>query len=114
MAEYREQIIEGKRWTRIPRVVIENPKIGVPSLYAVEEEAVHLGGEQYVFTATGTGLQATFDPLATFQLRHPETDELLGDSATQMDLQVLVYSFCRHLQEIRDAQNVAPIEPPQE
>ena len=102
MPEYREQPVEGKQWLRIKRVQIENPRGAPPTLSAIEERAIQLG-DDLLLKELGITLTAGFDPAGEFALRHPLTDELLGRTATQQELQIIVYSFCRHLQTLRDS-----------
>ena len=101
MPDYKETDIAGKRWQRANRVIIENPYGQIPHLNICEQTAVQMGDE-VMTTDLGVTLSAQFDEAASFPLRNPLTDELLGATATHADLQVLLYSLTRHLQEQRD------------
>lgn len=100
--KYRATAGAGEAVTRIPRVVIENPRDGVPIMSVVEERLIDIGGEEVHVIPEGVTLSAHFDAAASFELRHPITDELLGSTSTHGELQTLVYSLCRHLQIERD------------
>lgn len=91
----------GEAITRIPRLIVENPRDGVPMINIVEERVIDVAGELNIIPQ-GVTLSAAFDSEASFPLRHPETDELLGNTGTHGELQVLLYSLCRHLQIQRD------------
>lgn len=104
MPDYKEQNVAGKVWQRANRIVIENPYGGQPFANICEQKAVEFAG-QVQFTDLGVTLSVPFSPAETIPLRNPLTDELIGQTATHADLQVLLYSLTRAMQESRDAAN---------
>ena len=57
---YAESAIQGTKWKRACRVVVDNPYGATPSLMIVEEEAVNLGDR--VITNICANLSTQFDP----------------------------------------------------
>lgn len=102
MADYKERPLTGKSWQRVNRLVVENPYQQSPYVNVCEQEAYQIG-DDVAFKDLGVTMAATFEPAETIQLRNPLTDELLGATATHADIQVLLYSLTRHMQEQRDA-----------
>jgi hypothetical protein len=107
MANYSEEILEGNTvaWTRSPRIVIDNPYGGVPSISFTEERKAQLpNGEIVVLPLTKTRniTEAFTDPNKVINLVHPVTGESLGTS-TYMNLQVLLCSLYHQLATERDA-----------
>ena len=61
MADYKEGIVEGNKWQRVCRVVIENQHLQNPTLMFVEEEVINLGDGNYI-TKQISNLSGSFDP----------------------------------------------------
>lgn len=104
MPEYKEQPVGGIKWQRTRRIVIDTPAGEVPTI-SIQEEVAMFDGSDILTKALGTTITSPFDPVETFLLRHPETDELLGSSDTQAALYTLIYSWVRHKQIERDNAN---------
>lgn len=102
MADYKEQAVSGKRWQRASRIVIRLPFGQAPTMLVDEESITEAGGQAHVTPIQATNLFMQFDPVRTFPLRNPITDELTGDNGAHADLQVLLYSLVRHMQTLRD------------
>ena len=101
MADYKETDIAGKSWQRASRVIIENTYQQTPVMRVCEQEMLQVG-DRVIPSDLGVTLELSFDTDAQFPLRHPITDELIGETARHADLQMLLYSLVRHLQEERD------------
>lgn len=103
-ADYRGELITGKRWRRAVEVVIANPYLGVPHIWFKEEVVTDLDGRKSTMSVgvLGTDVDLT-EPIA---LVNPETGEALGTSVTHMDVYVALYSLYRALGATRDAAEV--------
>lgn len=109
MPEYKESSVAGTKYTRANKVVIENPYGGIPLMTIIEEDIYIFPDLQPTKVEKPGNIYKSFDPFNSFPLRNPLTDELLGTTSTEQDLQVIVYSLVRHLQAQRDLQNEPPV-----
>lgn len=100
---YREETVQGTSWVRVNKVIITTPLGVTPTMDAVEETVLDMGGGNVTVTPVGTPIHALYNAADSFALRDPVTDAPTTTTMTQQDLQVAVYSFVRHLQDLRDA-----------
>ena len=86
MADYKEGTVEGNKWQRVCRVVIENQHLQTPSLMFIEEEVINLGGGSYICKPV-SNLSKTYD--STNELHstiYNKLDELYVILRTERDL----------------------------
>jgi len=105
MANYKQTTVTGESYIRSYRVIVENQKGAVPSATFLEEELVTINGTErksHVDQAT-----LYFNPTDTFPLINPLTGDLLGKTATHLDLQILLYSLYMDAALKRDARVAA-------
>lgn len=111
---YRQTSVTGESWVRATRIVIENPRKGVPAATFIEEQVVNVGddevarpvgnvSEPFIVSGEEANLMESFD------LLHPETGEVVG-SATYLDIHVMLHSLYYHVAAKRDA-GPAPASP---
>lgn len=100
MANYNEQQIVGTKRQRVARLIVDVPVKGKASMTILEETVVEFDGETR--SQPSGSLLVEFDATATFPLRHPGTDELIGSQSSHEALQVLLYSLARYEQLRRD------------
>jgi hypothetical protein len=106
---YREGSI--KSWRRSRHVHIINDYNQVPSIL-FDEELITIDGD-LIFRNDVGGLSTDLsDPMVQFNIRNPETDEVIGTS-TFMEAYVILYSIYRHLAIARDNQGQPQSEPQQ-
>lgn len=105
---YKEESLS--TYTRASDVIINNPLPSsglMPYIRFNEEMAIKQadGTLQSIGGMYGhCGLDMTPENATQpFDLRHPETDEVIG-SATYLDLQVMLYSLYRQATELRDSE----------
>lgn len=112
MANYKEGAVTGTNWTRSCRVVIDNTFGQIPTIL-FSEENVFAFGDEYIHRAKThpdeTLVENFSDVGKTFDLVHPETDQVLG-SASYMEFYVTLYSLYMHLAKERDARVIAAAE----
>lgn len=101
MSNYQESAVEGTKWVRASRVVVDNPYQGMPAIEFTEEQVLSVGGD--VFKSHKGAVTVDFaNPEKTFQLIHPVTGVVLG-TVTHQDVQVILYSLYLDLAQARDA-----------
>lgn len=101
MANYKEQVLTGQKWVRSNRVTINHPYGGGSQIHFGEEEITLLSDGKTINTPL-TGLTQPFDdPAVQFDLRNPETNEVIG-SVTYADVYVMLYSLYIALATTRD------------
>lgn len=115
MSNYKQATVAGESWQRAHTVVVANPYDGTPVIDFREEEIVLL--------ADGRSLKTDKDHLVrelppevmgtTFELRNPDTGELLNQTATFADVAVMLHSLYYHLANERDTPPVQVEEEPQ-
>lgn len=101
MSNYKQSEITGESWQRAARVVIENPRNGVPAITFIEEKVI-VNGEEIIVPAGS--VSEPFLPenyLEEFPLYHPETGEIVG-SATYQDVYVILHNLYLHVAAKRD------------
>lgn len=102
-ADYRGELVTGKRWRRAARVTILNAYMSPATVSFDEEEVTELEGK--VATRGTETLSMVVDLAAQVPLMNPETGEPLGVSIAQRDVYVALYSVYRMLAEQRDQKN---------
>ena len=105
MANYKQTSATAETYIRSYRVVIENQKGSMPSATFLEEELVTINGVERKTPVDQTTIY--FEPAATFPLINPLTGDLLGETATHLDLQILLYSLYMDAALKRDARVLA-------
>lgn len=110
MQNYQETDVVGTAWVRARRVVIENPRGGVPAATFIEERVVNIaGGDEIVqqlgsvvepFIATGDDANAD----EQFPVRNPQTGEQTG-TMTYAQAHAVLHSLYYHVAGKRDALN---------
>lgn len=104
-ADYKGEVVAGKRWTRAYRVTIMNPYLGDPVIAFDEEVLIAI--EDSVKSAPTATLSASVDMSATIDLIDPSTGLALGAAMSHQQVYVALYSLYRQLGAARDAAEVA-------
>lgn len=102
MADYKETNVSGKSWQRCHTVVIYNPYDQTASIALREEQVTEAGGERF-FKPMGE-IKFPFDPNASIALKNPITGEDLGQSMTQQQIYVALWSLYMAKAAARDAE----------
>lgn len=105
---YKQVSVTGQSYVRSYRVVVENKKDEVPSATFLEEESVLINGVERLQPVGQTTMY--FNPTDTFPLINPLNGQLLGNSASHLDLQILLYSLYMDAASKRDAAAIAEAE----
>jgi len=100
MANYQETQVTGTKWQRCNQVLINNPYNTTPAVAFKEETVVVL--DSGVFIQSQSGLACDFDPQGVINLRDPATGALTGQTMSQQDVYVALYSMYLQLAEQRD------------
>lgn len=108
--DYQQTSISGTSYQRGRSLYFENPKDRPPTLLIREERVINLVDRELIEPAGELRVDVT-DLSTEFALRHPETNELLHQTATYQDLYVLLFSLYWHLAEARDAAAAEPPKP---
>lgn len=98
---YKEQTKTLTSWQRTKSIIIYVPVEGSPSI-VVNEEMVQSDGTKITSRDLPVTITATYDPDYEFDLRDPSTDELIGRTATERDVFMLIYGYVRDKQIERD------------
>lgn len=106
MANYKESNLSGASWVRCSNISISNPLIpegGGPkaSVYFQEDLVITIPGMPTTVVGNG-GCAKKFIPTEVINLRNPDTGELIGTSATHIDLYIILYSLYLQTAETRD------------
>ena len=102
MTDYKQEDVTGVQWQRANRIIIEVPYNANPATAVCEQTVLKLSDTNVIVQELGVTMNAPFDPNGSFPLRDPTTDALTGASSTEGALQMLLYSYVRNLQELRD------------
>lgn len=105
MPEYKENEIAGSQWNRFERVVIENPRNGVPVVACTEQQVITLADNE--ITRTIGGMAFNFNPAEEFALLDPETNLPTGETATGAQVRQLIFSYVLHEAMKRDEMQAA-------
>lgn len=98
--DYKQMEVGGSVWHRFSRITINNPRPGYPTVVCAEDEVIALGSNEV--TLHVGDLKFEFNPVETFELVNPVTNELMGATSTGIDVHVLVYSYVMHEAKKRD------------
>ena len=91
MADYKEQAVAGKQWTRCNLVLIDNTFNAAPSI-SFQEEQVTIVGEE-IFKKNSGSINLTFDPSRVIPLIDPATGNPTGATTTFGEIQVALWSL---------------------
>lgn len=103
-SNYKETSVVGTKYTRSNRVKIHNP-LGSTSSIVFNEENVVITDDGVISERAGSISESLTNPLETFDIRNPETDEVIG-TMTYQEVYVALYSLYRHLADKRDSAKV--------
>ncbi|MCK6488809.1 MAG: hypothetical protein L6R48_10855 [Planctomycetes bacterium] len=97
----------GSTYRRVRYIGIWNPPFGLPSVDVLEADTlIRDGAKEHLNEGSGGDAGGVIDQAEQgrqFQLRNPLTDELIpGQFATAAQVQVMLYSWARSRQELRD------------
>lgn len=106
MSKYQKQT--GQVWRRCSSVVIDNP-LGGMAFITFNEQNVITVGEDITGTPAGVCRKKFSSPL-TFPLRDPQTNELIGQTMTHLDVYKILHSLYIHTAMQRDGV-IPPDEP---
>lgn len=101
MADYKEQAVAGKQWTRCHTVVIDNTYNAVPSISFQEEQVTSAGGE--IFKKSTGSINLTFDPSRVINLIDPATGNPSGQTMTFGEMYTGLWSLYMAEALARDA-----------
>jgi hypothetical protein len=111
MADYKQRSSTAMEWQRCSGVFINNPYNGAPTVRMDEEIVANVGDKVYV---NGVGcLNFNFNPEEVINIRNPSTGELVGASATSLDIYVLLYSLYIQKALERDESSIVPQSDPE-
>lgn len=105
MPDYKQNDIAGQKWNRFSRIVVDNPRLGAPTVTCVEQEVIAMEGSEVVRDIGN--LAFPFDPAATFPLLNPETGEPVGQMGAGIQAYVLIYSYVMFEAKKRDGSTAA-------
>jgi hypothetical protein len=111
MAEYRESQLTGVRRMRAYQVLAHNPANGNRSIEFREEWLTQLSDGRAINEPAGSLRKAFDNPMAEFNLLHPETGDVVG-AMSYLQVYSALHSLYLHLAEERD--NIPPPELPAE
>ena len=94
-----------EKYLRCKKINIINEIGEVPQAYFHEEEVAFIPGEETVRKDTDLFLAELKDPNAILELRHPETDEVIGE-AIDAQIHVIMYSLYKR-ESKKNAENKA-------
>ena len=113
MPNYKESAIVGTSWTRASSVVIDNTYNTTPSITFMEEEVFSVGSNFITKPKGSLPLlrQQLVDPLETFPLLDPATDQPIGE-VSHGQIYAMIYSLYQHLAKARDVDKASSYMPP--
>ncbi len=91
MANYKETQVSGQQWQRACAIHIQNNYGQTPQITIQEEQLTKVGDE--LFQKGAGGISIAFDPNEVIALRHPVTGELMGETMTQGQIHVALWSL---------------------
>lgn len=101
MPDYKETTVNGTQWTRCCGVHISNRYGQTPQITLQEERLTTVGGE--IFQQGAGGINLEFNPSEVIQLLNPATGEPLGQTMTQGQIHVALWSLYMKKAAERDA-----------
>lgn len=103
MADYKEAIVEGKKWRRCNSIHVDNPVApGVPYLSFQEQDVIEIDGK-----VTQVGMDncsIMFNPANMVELVDPDTLEPTGDSVPEGYVYLVLFSKYLATAKARDVQ----------
>jgi hypothetical protein len=107
---YGPTINPGDIRRRIWRNTNENPLGNTPNAVMHEQDVIRLSdGTEKVLENGETLSKVPTDMSEVVVLRHPETDQVLGETTLGM-IHTMIYSLGRHMQNARDEMRIAEEE----
>jgi hypothetical protein len=100
MVNYKQSEVVGQQWRRCNSIQISNPYNGQATLVFGEEEIISLPGAD--IQRPMVPLSAVFDPTKEIPLVNPNTGELTGESISEMDVYIILFSKYMALAKERD------------
>jgi hypothetical protein len=101
MNNYKQTAVSGDSYERAFRIIVENKKGDTPHMTFQNEMLLNVNGtEQHLDADSFTSY---FDPAATFPLINPMDDSPLGQTGSDIQFQVLLYSKYVDARNKRDA-----------
>ncbi len=100
---YKQTSLSGDSWVRASSIMIDNPLAGVPVIRFIEDKILNLENEVLIKNSISTLVETftTANSNTEFNLRNPETSEIIGTS-TYSEIYVILHSLYMHLAEKRD------------
>lgn len=90
--DYKQTTVVGTSYQRSHKGSFNNPIGGTPGIYFGEEKIINLGDE-VIHQEAGGITKLMNNPLATFPLVNPETNEPTGTTASYLDVYVILHSL---------------------
>lgn len=109
--DYKQTEVIGSAWHRFSRIVIENPRPGIPTVTCIEQEVIALTSGE-VIRDVGN-LSFIFDPSGTFEILNPLDNTPTGQMASGSDVYALVYSLVMAEAKARDLRLNPPAPEPE-
>ena len=91
MPDYKEAALSGTEWQRCKTVIINNPLVGLKSIFFQEERVISIGGQD--FKQPLDGCSKNFSTEGVFTLIDPITNLPTGQNMTHNELYVALYSL---------------------
>ena len=98
---YKENSVAGTQWQRCCAVHIQNTYGQTPQITLQEERLTEVNGQ--LFQQGAVGLNITFDPAAVIPLLNPADGTPLGQSMTQGQIHIALWSLYMQAAAARDA-----------
>lgn len=113
MPNYKESTITGTSYTRANTVTIHNPLNAIPSIHITEESVVQVGDKSILLPVASGHLYGPFNPSNQIALLNPNTLEPTGQTMTEQEVYIALFSKYIAMAQARDAAQAAPPVPPQ-
>ena len=104
--DYRSAPIAGSRWRRANHIEAFNPFAGIRAIRFDEEWRTVLDSGESFGEPAGSVEQEMVDPDVRFALRDPATGQPTGQTMSQGELYVALWSLYIGLAEARDAEDI--------
>ena len=103
MSNYKESQIAGTRWTRSHKIVFDNQYKMPPKVTFYEQDIVSVEGVDSIIN-TNQYIEKSYDANATIALCDPVTGALTGNTLSQQELQIILYSLYTQVALERDGE----------
>ena len=107
MADYKETIVSGTQWQRCCAINIQNSYGRTPQITMQEERLTNVNGEMFQQGAGGINLE--FNPDEVIPLLNPVDGSPIGQTMTQAQIHIALWS----LYMMKAAERDAALNPPQ-